>query len=188
VFAIGLCVAAWLAVFADKTATWSVAEPIARQSTASSVQLPTNRAPTGELSQTDSGSSVNPTSKSPKLDGEPTILALRPREKFLGYASTNRDGGDLFTSKSWEPAPPPPAKPASPTPPSAPQFPYTYIGKKLEDAVWEVYLARGDQTFVIRPQSLIETDYRVESIQPPLVMLTYLPLNLMQTLIIEGAN
>ena len=66
----------------------------------------------------------------------------------------------------------------------------TYLGrrKKLEDAVWEVYLSKDDHTFIVREKSVVDTNYRVESIKPPTLTLTYLPLNQMQTLSIGGAD
>ena len=124
------------------------------------------------------------------LEQSPSTLALLPREEFSETPKLKFIESDLFAGKSWSPPRLPPTPKAIPAPPapSAPQFPYTYLGKKFEDSVWEVYLARGDQTFIVRPQTLIEGSYRVESIKPPLVTLTYLPLNAMQTLLIEGTN
>jgi len=62
----------------------------------------------------------------------------------------------------------------------APPMPFTYIGKALADGAWEVFLARGDKTYSVRNQSVIDGIYRVEKIAPPLMSLTYLPLNQQQ--------
>ncbi|MEN9867653.1 MAG: hypothetical protein RL748_3243 [Pseudomonadota bacterium] len=92
----------------------------------------------------------------------------------------------LFDSQTWDPPPPPPPKPQPPPPPVAPPLPYQVIGKKLEDNAWEVYLTRGDSTFIAREKLVLEGQYRIESIKPPSMTLTYLPLNQTQTLNIGG--
>jgi len=49
-------------------------------------------------------------------------------------------------------------------------------------------LARDEQTFIAREQTVIEGSYRVESIKPPTLTLTYLPLNQVQMLTIGGID
>lgn len=67
-------------------------------------------------------------------------------------------------------------------------MPYKFLGKKLEDGVWEVYLGREEQTFVARERAILEDSYRVESIRPPTMKITYLPLEQSQTLHIGGTE
>jgi hypothetical protein len=67
-------------------------------------------------------------------------------------------------------------------------LPYTYIGKKLEDGKWEVYLALGDDTRVVHAQSTFDGNYRVDAIAPPTMTLTYLPLKQVQTISIGTAE
>jgi hypothetical protein len=62
----------------------------------------------------------------------------------------------------------------------APPMPFVYIGKAVADGAWEVYLSRADKTYVVRNQTVIEGTYRVEKIAPPLMSVTYLPLNQLQ--------
>jgi len=62
----------------------------------------------------------------------------------------------------------------------APPVPFIYIGKALADGAWEVFLARGDRTYSVRAQTVIDGTYRVERIAPPVMSLTYLPLNQQQ--------
>jgi hypothetical protein len=90
-------------------------------------------------------------------------------------------GRDLFAAHNWTP---PPAAPASATPaaPSAPALPYVYLGKKQEADVWEIYLGRGEQSFIAREGQVLEGTYRVDRIEPPTLTLTYLPLNQAQSL------
>ena len=106
------------------------------------------------------------------------IAGLQPNDNIPHEA--------LFDSQTWDPPPPPPPKPGPPPPPVAPPLPYAVIGKKLEDQAWEVYLTRGEQTFIAREKLVIEGQYRVDAIKPPTMTLTYLPLNQTQTLTIGG--
>lgn len=66
--------------------------------------------------------------------------------------------------------------------PSAPALPFTYLGKKLEDGEWEVYLSHADQTVVARQGGVLASAYRVDAIAPPHLQFTYLPLGLTQDL------
>lgn len=163
-----LAIAAWLALFGDKTPSDSIAEPVVH----AAAHATQDKSP----AQAD---------KSPH---EPVILALQPRDTLIGGASADKPANGLFDSQSWTPPPPPPPKPAPPPPPTAPPLPFTYLGKKIEDGVWEVYLSQGEQTLIVRAQSTIDGLYRVESIQPPTLSLTYLPLKQTQTLTIGEAN
>lgn len=169
----GLAIAGWLALFGDKTPSSDITEPVAR--------------PLVQRRPADTGRSA-PVRTAAKIDSEPTILALQPRESLIGPTLDEKSPASLFNSHSWAPPPPPPPKPAPPPPPTAPPLPFTYIGKKLEGGTWEVYLARGDQTVIINKQSVIDGTYRVESIRPPQLVLTYLPLNQQQTLTIGGID
>jgi hypothetical protein len=72
--------------------------------------------------------------------------------------------------------------------PAAPVLPFTYIGKKLEAGVWEVFLARGEQSFVVREGAVIENTYRIDKIAPPNLSLTYLPLGHTQNLSIGASE
>jgi len=109
------------------------------------------------------------------------ILAIRPR----GASSAS---ADAFAPRNWNPPPPPPppASTAPPPKPSAPPLPFTLLGKKLEDGAWQVFLGLQDRTYVVKSQDVIDNTYRVESIAPPSLVMTYLPLNERQTLAIGG--
>jgi len=87
--------------------------------------------------------------------------------------------------------PPPPVElkpknPPPPPPPTAPPLNFKFIGKKLEDGIWEVYLSRGDTSFIARPLEVIDGNYRVDSITQNALVLTYLPLNQVQRMNIKG--
>jgi hypothetical protein len=175
VMAAGLLVATWLAFFADNSPTSNISEPVTRE-TAARKTAPVNERAT-----------QSNTVSSAKLKGTPGILVLQDRAILIG-GSHKSSGKNLFGSKSWMPPPPPPPKPAPPPPPMAPPLPFTYIGKKFDGANWEVYLMRGDQTFIVRVDVVLENTYHIDSIKPPLMTLTYLPLQQVQTLTIGGTD
>jgi hypothetical protein len=107
-----------------------------------------------------------------------TILTLRPRRRPEAAI------GDAFSQRDWTPPPPlpPPTLPAPPAPPQAPLLPFQFLGKQVADKQWTVFLGRQDRTYVIVVGDVIEDTYRVDSIEPPLLSLTYLPLMQPQTL------
>jgi hypothetical protein len=109
----------------------------------------------------------------------PMIIALRPRTTTTRIA-------DSFAPHDW--TAPPPAKALPPPLPTAPPVPYTVLGKKFEAGEWQVFLAHEDRVFVVKPQDMIENTYRVEDTMPPLMTLTYLPLQQRQTLPIGDAE
>jgi len=153
-----------LVVFGDRTPDNGVAEAVER--------APVARAPASEAR--------------PAAAGEPVILALLPREKLIGDGDDAIGGRDaVFGSQDWNPPPPKASAataPPPPPPPTAPPLPFTYLGKAAAEGSWEVYLARGDKTYVVRNNMVIDGMYRVDAIAPPNLTLTYLPLNQVQQL------
>ena len=171
--ATGLVVAAWLAFFGDKSPSTKVSSPVVRNSASSKPAAMENTA-----NQNNQGSSN-------KTTHGYEILALQARETLIGSRYQKSTGQSLFGSQNWTP-PPPPAAP--PPPPMAPPLPYTYIGKKFENNRWEVYLAKGEQTYIVLENTVLENNNHVDSIKPPTLTLTYLPLQQVQTLTIGGAD
>jgi hypothetical protein len=108
------------------------------------------------------------------------ILRLQPRADLVGIGADAP--ADVFASRNWTPPPPPPAPPPPAPPPSAPPLPFTYIGKAAANGQWEVFLARGSDTLIVRNQMTIDGAWRVDSIAPPSITFTYLPLNQVQQL------
>jgi len=168
--------AAALAAFGDRNPSDDVAEAVVRPAPA--------RLPTPAPARADASATTAPATKVQR------ILALAPRESLIGAddaafgQAANGAGaqGDPFGRHDWMPPPPPPAPAAPPAPPSAPPLPFTFIGKAVADGVWEVYLARGDRTYVVRDKDTIDGAYRVDAIAPPVLTLTYLPLKQVQQL------
>jgi len=171
-----LAIAGWLALFGDKTPAGDIAEPVTHvEGHPPATQTMRQAAPVAHAATS-------------KASSAPEILALRKREELVGDRHADMATNTLFASQNWNPPPPPPAKPAPPPPPIAPPLPFTYLGKKSEDGAWEVYLARGDQTLILREMGVIDRTYRVDTIHPPIMSITYLPLNQGQTLAIGGAE
>ncbi|WP_342118529.1 hypothetical protein [Pseudoduganella sp. OTU4001] len=120
--------------------------------------------------------------------GQAAILRLVPREELIGAVGEgsfkSKDG--VFGGQTWNPPPPPPPpeslKPPPPPPPTAPPLPFQFLGKAAADGQWEVYLGRGEQTFVVRKGTQIDGAYRVDNIAPPTLTMTYLPMNQVQQL------
>ncbi|MGX4641824.1 hypothetical protein [Massilia sp. SYSU DXS3249] len=162
---VALAVSAALVAFGDRSPEVEVAEAVERPGA-----VPAPVAP------------ARSTTAAPSA--EPDIKALVPRETLIGDGK-DRFGADehaLFGRQDWTPPPPPPPKPAPPPPPSAPPLPFTFIGKSLEDGKWEVYLAVGDRTHMASEGATLEGSWRVDRIAPPIMTLTYLPLNQVQQL------
>jgi hypothetical protein len=97
----------------------------------------------------------------PRVPPKPQITALRPRSDFI---PGGRDA------------------PAPAAVPTAPALPFTVIGKKFERGTWEVYLAKGDASYIATAGTVLDGEYRVVEIAPPVMTLVYLPLNEKQTL------
>lgn len=145
--------------------------------------------PTDRKIEMDKRSTSRPlvSSRSKKTESEIVILTLQSRALVLDVSKQEKLG-QLFQNQSWNPPPPPPPKPAPPPPPSAPALPFTYIGKQIEENKWQVFLARDDRTYVVAENTVIDETYRVNSIKPPILSLTYLPMNQVQTLPIGRAE
>lgn len=119
-----------------------------------------------------------------------SITALRPRAEPAGLASAAHH--DLFGSLSMMPPLPSASAnlqvPPLPSGPVTPNLPFTYLGKEEADGQWEVYLARGDDTLIVREHMVIDGVYRVDAITPPTMKLVYIPQKLIQTLDIGSAD
>jgi hypothetical protein len=105
------------------------------------------------------------------------VLTLKPRE-------ASPDIVQAFPSRDWAPPPLPPLPPLPPPKPTAPPLPFVMLGEKWEDGQWQVFLGRNDETFVVRAGDTLDGRYRVDSIAPPTMTFTYLPLKERQTLTI----
>ncbi len=177
-----LALAAGLAFFGDKSPSGQVSEAVERRpaaaakSASASVPVPV---PAPALAKSPAKGAAAP--------AEPQIVALRPRAALVGEAgdAVFGAGEGPFLSQNFNPPPPPPPPPVAappPPPPSAPPLPFTYLGKAVGSGSWEVFLVRGDQTYIVRLETVIDGTYRVDAIAPPVMTMTYLPLNQVQQL------
>lgn len=101
--------------------------------------------------------------------------------------------GEAFATLSWIPPvvapppapPPPPPKPAAPV---APPLPFAFFGMLESGASRpQAFLAKGDALLVVAAGDTLENNtYRVDSLGPQQIVLTYLPLNTRQTLNVSG--
>ena len=172
--------AGWLAFVADSTPQSVVVDAVTRRTPTSTTRADLRR--------------HIPATAAPTI---PAILEIVSRETLIGRDHAEIQAIGVFGSQSWTPPPPPslppatalkPPPPLPPPPPVAPPLPFVYLGKKLEDGKWEVYLSRGENVLIAREHSVLDDAYRTESIEPPLLSLTYLPLKKVQTIAIGGAD
>lgn len=91
---------------------------------------------------------------------------------------------NVFGATSWyvPPPPPPPAPPLPPPKPTAPPMPFTFLGSYQETSQLVIFLSRGDRVYTVSLGDVIEDTYRIESIKGQSLELTYLPLNIKQTI------
>jgi hypothetical protein len=100
--------------------------------------------------------------------------------------------GDPFGPRSFRPAPPKvkaptmqavlEAPPLPSPPPQAPPLPFIFMGRLSEARDTTVFLTMGDRNLIVKPGDTIDNTYKVEEVSDTAVVLTYLPMNLRQTL------
>lgn len=99
-----------------------------------------------------------------------------------------------FDAKSWYVPPPPPPpiiaiQPQEPPKPTAPPLPFSYVGQmEDENGRVVVYLAHGNRALTVGVGDNIDGHYRLDSIEDAAVQMTYLPLDIKQTLFIARNN
>lgn len=118
----------------------------------------------------------------------PVSQAAQPQKRF-DLAAIKRgmpepeQQGTLFRSKSWYVAPPPPPVSVAPAPaPTAPPLPFTYIGRMVDEGVVVVFLSGNGRQYTVKAGDVLDNTYRVETIGDNDAVLTYLPLDIKQTL------
>jgi hypothetical protein len=174
IMGLGLVVASWFAFVADKTP--AADQPARGAATALPAQPQLQlqpQAPAPAAKASDSGTATAPVA----------ILRLRERTAYVAPKGEARRNFTLFGVTGWDP-PPPKVAAGPPAAPQAPPLPYSYLGKKFEAGHWEVYLALGEDARVVRAHTRLDEKYRVDTISPPTLSLTYLPLMQVQTLTI----
>jgi len=182
-----LALAAGLVVFGDNAPEGALAEPVERARPALTGSPAVSRVVSPAAS---AAASATAPAAAPRVAARPdaavVIARLTPRADLIDGERFGPPPAPLFARQDWTP-PPPPASTAPPPPappPSAPPLPFTYVGKSLQDGVWEIYLARGERSYLVRAGATIDNTWRVEAIRPPVLTLTYLPLGQSQQLTI----
>jgi hypothetical protein len=104
-----------------------------------------------------------------------------------GEAASAATESNAFSAISWyvpppPPPPPPPPKPVPPPPPAAPPLMFSYFGRYEADGIRVILLLKGDRIYTVAEGEVIENTYRVERLAGGRLELTYLPLNIKQTL------
>jgi hypothetical protein len=133
-------------------------------------------------------SGSTPAADSPRAPANAAGLDLTRLQR----ARSEDPSGDPFGKRSFRPAPPQRAElapsapvqvalPPPPPPPSAPPVPFTYLGRLSEDNRTTAFLASGERNLVVKPGDVIDNNYRVDEVTDRMVQLTYLPLNVKQT-------
>jgi len=173
---VALLVSGWLAFFADKTPSSDADLVAPTRSSAAGQAAP---APARAAVQTGATPTLTPKPKTanPGNAAPEAVLALAERPA-APKPDAERPAAQAFGARSWTPVPPPPA----PVVPRAPALPFAFLGKQLQGGAWQVFLALGEDTRLARVATVIDGQYRVESIVPPRIEFTYLPLNERQTL------
>lgn len=166
---VALLGSAWLAFFADKTPNGNtdLVAPARSNAAASAPARPT-------------ATSTIPTPKNARPVPATMVGVIALEERLPApRPDAEHPGASAFGARSWTPPPPPPPPPAAP---HAPPLPFGFLGKHLQAGVWQVYLTVGEDVRLARVAAVIDGQYRVESIVPPRIEFTYLPLNERQTL------
>ena len=116
----------------------------------------------------------------------------------LGQRKFNPLAGELFASTTWAPKQPQvsleeqialaeQAKKAAPPPaPTAPPLQFKYSGKAITDNETWVFLTQSGEHHITKVGGKINSQYRLDSINDSTVTVTYLPLNVKQTLTINN--
>jgi hypothetical protein len=95
---------------------------------------------------------------------------------------------DLFARHSWVPPAPPapleqgPVPAAAPAPPQVLPLPFKYLGRMVKPDTTLVYLLKGEELLVVEVGTILEANYRVESISDAEIGFVYMPLGTKQVL------
>lgn len=93
----------------------------------------------------------------------------------------------LFQSKTWYT--PPAQQQASslpPPPPSAPSLPFAFIGRMIDGNDVILFLSKNGRQYTVKANDILDDSYRVDKITDNDAVLTYLPMNIQQTLVFNS--
>ena len=125
----------------------------------------------------------------PRSNSEPAAIADSSTDTLvekLKRPALPETVKDMFPAKSWYVPPPPVLVQVRP---SAPPLSFQYIGKMVDaDNRAAVFLEKQRRIFIVREGDAIDGNYRVDAIAPPVMTLTYIPLDEKQTMQIGEVN
>jgi hypothetical protein len=120
-------------------------------------------------------------------------IELERLQRQDGPAETGTAAGNAFKAMSWyvpppPPPPRPPPKPLPPPPPTAPPMPFSFMGRYVEGEILIILLLKGERIYTVSEGEVIDNTYRVERLSGGQLELTYLPLNIKQTISAEESR
>jgi hypothetical protein len=118
-------------------------------------------------------------------------VELERLQRQAAPPETAQAAGNAFPAMSWfvpppPPPPRPPPKPLPPPPPTAPPMPFSFMGLYEDGAKRVILLVKGDLIYTVSEGDVIDNTYRVERLSAGQLELTYLPLNIKQTISTGG--
>lgn len=118
-------------------------------------------------------------------------IELERLQRQAAPAETNTPASHAFRAMSWyvpppPPPPRPPPKPLPPPPPTAPPMPFSFMGRYEEGATQIILLIRGERIYTVSEGEVIDNTYRVGRLTGGYLELTYLPLDIKQTISAGG--
>lgn len=137
---------------------------------------------------------------SASADSDSVMSAVQPQRLIRVLAE--RKVGDPFGSASFAPVvappkpaitvaapPPPPAPPAAPPAPTAPPFPWTFIGRLIDDPQNPaMFLSRSDRLTVAHIGDTLENNWKVTGMDSRGLRVEYLPLKTHQSVALAAAS
>jgi hypothetical protein len=142
------------------------------------------------------GAPVAPSpARSPQVSRAPVqtlpAIELEELQRRDGPSETGKVASNAFGAMSWHVPPPPPpksvAQPAPPPPPSAPPMPFTFLGRYEDGGTRTILLVKGERIYTVYEGDVIDQTYRVEKLAGGQLELTYLPLDIKQTISAGGS-
>lgn len=126
------------------------------------------------------------------IDRRPTTSTGNPapeRSRFAALPSREGVGearGDPFGVLAWAPAPKQPVpQPAAAQEP--PPLPYKYAGTVEQEGVAQHLLVKDERVYAVVQGGTLDGGYRIESVSESEIVLTYLPLNVNQSVPVRSA-
>lgn len=119
-----------------------------------------------------------------KRTAEENRVELERLEKVVPQQKGKKKIGNAFGSTSWyvPPPPPPKPKPLPPPAPTAPPMPFSYMGLYEGSSGKVIMLVKGDHIYTVGVGDVIDNTYRVDRFDNSTVEMTYLPLNIKQSI------